>query len=212
MYDVPVPKINTLADAMLQGWSVETFLLAHSAPPVDISDISFFRFDSNGSFADVRPDVVPGQPLYLFGAECAAVYRSCPGGRGFNPAAFADPPANPKTRNPLRQGTLGRNALRGFGAFEWDFAVHRDFPLRQLGRLQFRAEIFNILNRVNFGPPAGLFLSAANGGPCCGFGVPSQTLGQSLSGGNVGGGGGGLSSLYQIGGPRSVQLALKFFF
>jgi carboxypeptidase family protein/TonB-dependent receptor-like protein len=211
IYDVQVPKINAFANAILHGWSFETFLIAHSAAPVDVSDINFFAFN-NGSAADVRPDVVPGQPFYLFGAQCVVLYGSCPGGRGFNPAAFADPPADPNTGRPLRQGTLGRNALRGFGAFQWDFAVHRDFPLRESLKLQFRLEVFNILNHTNLGPPGGLFLSAGNGGPCCGFGVASQTLGQYLSSGNVGGGGGGLSSLYQIGGPRSTQLALKLVF
>jgi hypothetical protein len=35
-------------------------------------------------------------------------------------------------------------------------------------------------------------------------------LGQSLAGGNVGSG--ALSPLYQLGGPRSIQLALKLSF
>src|SRR5258707_4261917 len=39
--------------------------------------------------------------------------------------------------------------------------------------------------------------------PICNFGQSSQTLGQSL-GANVGNG--GFQSLYQIGGPRSIQL------
>jgi hypothetical protein len=55
--------------------------------------------------------------------------------------------------NPLRQGNLQRNALRGFGATQWDLAVHRDFPIKESLRLQFRAELFNVLNHPNFGPP-----------------------------------------------------------
>jgi hypothetical protein len=217
-YEVPVPKINGFTNAILRGWSLQTFIVARSAPPVDVSDISFSFFD-NGSFADIRPDVVPGQSFYVIGAQCAAVLGSvCPGGRGFNPAAFQDPPTSPAgcnpaidfPCNPARQGNLGRNALRGFGATQWDFAVHRDFPLRESLKLQFRAEMFNVLNHPNFGPPGGSFLSAPNGGPCCGFGVSTQMLGQSLGGGNVGGG--GLNPLYQIGGPRSVQFALKLLF
>jgi hypothetical protein len=39
------------------------------------------------------------------------------------------------------------------------------------------------------------------------FGRSTQMLGQSLGGGNLGGG--GLSPQYQIGGPRSIQFALK---
>ena len=140
----------------------------------------------------MRPDVVSSQPLYLSG--------NFPGGRAFNPSAFVPPPVDPNTGEPLRQGDLGRNALRGFGALEWDFAVHRDFPIHEAIKLQFRAEMFNVLNHPNFGPPVG-DISQPN------FGLSTQILAQSLGGANVGGG--GFSPLYQIGGPRSIQFALK---
>lgn len=127
-----------------------------------------------------------------------------PGGKAFNPGAFKDPPADPKTGNPLRQGTLPRNALRGFGAAQWDFAVHRDFPIHDSLKLQFRAEMFNILNHPNFGPPFNDFGES-------GFGVSQQMLGRSLAGANSVGAG-AFNPLYQIGGPRSIQLALKLMF
>jgi hypothetical protein len=63
--------------------------------------------------------------------------------------------------------------------------------------------MFNVVNHPNFGQPLGQFGAG-------GFGVSNQMLGQYLSGGNVGGG--ALSSLYQIGGPRSIQFALKLMF
>jgi len=210
-YDIPVPHSNSLGDAILRGWSVRSLILARSAPPVDLTDSNFFEFNSPIN-TNIRPDLVPGQPLYLYGANCASVMQalgslspgqSCPGGKGFNPAAFTNPPTDPNTGNPTRQGNLGRNVLRGFGATEWDFGVHRDFPVREWLKLQFRADMFNVLNHPNFGPPNNQF-----GG--VGFGLANETLAQSLSGGNLGGG--GLSTLYQIGGPRSIQLALKLIF
>ena len=130
-----------------------------------------------------------------------------PRGKGLNPNAFIDPPTDPNTGLPLRQGDLGRNALRGFGDFQWDFGVHRDFPIHDLLRLQFRAEMFNVLNHPNFGQPSGAFQQG-------GFGLSSQMLGQYLNGGGVTSsvGSGGFNPLYQIGGPRSIQLALRLTF
>jgi Carboxypeptidase regulatory-like domain/TonB dependent receptor len=194
-YDIPAPKISAFANAILRGWSVENFVLARSAPPVDVTDANFGRFN-NGISADTRPDLVEGQSLYVYGSQY-------PGGRAFNPNAFIDPPTDPNTGNPARQGNLGRNALRGFGAAQWDFAIHRDFVIRESAKFQFRAEMFNVLNHPNFGPPSGQFGAV-------GFGVSNQMLGQSLNGGNLGGG--ALSPLYQIGGPRSIQFALKLNF
>jgi hypothetical protein len=63
--------------------------------------------------------------------------------------------------------------------------------------------MFNILNHPNFGPPANTF-------GVSGFGISNQILAQSLNGNNLGGG--AFSPLYQIGGPRSIQLALKLQF
>jgi hypothetical protein len=125
-----------------------------------------------------------------------------PGGKAFNPAAFIAPPVDPTTGMFL-QGNLARNALRGFGAAQWDFAVHRDFPISHSLKLQFRAEMFNLLNHPNFGQPDGN-LNDPN------FGTSTQILSQSLGGGNISGG--GLNPLYQLGGPRSIQLALKLDF
>jgi Carboxypeptidase regulatory-like domain/TonB dependent receptor len=198
-YDIPVPKTNLFGNAILRGWSLESVVQAWSAPPVNVYYDSFQTL--LGAQTEVRPDVVPGQPLYLFGSQY-------PGGKAFNPAAFTPPPTDPTTGLPLRQGDLGRNVLRGFGASQWDFAVHRDFPIRESLRLQFRAEMFNLLNHPNFAPPQGDLQSPQSINPL--FGLSTETLGQYLGGLNVGGG--GFNGLYQVGGPRSIQLALKLMF
>jgi hypothetical protein len=206
-YDLPAPKIKAFTNAVLHGWSLQSFILARSAPPVDVSLASFGQLISSAVQATIRPDVVPGQALYLFGSQCISVFGApCPGGKGFNPAAFKNPPIDPVTMLPTRQGNLGRNALRGFGATQWDLGVHRDFPLFESLKLQFRAEMFNVLNHPNFGPPSGTFGFG-------GFGLSTQMLGQSLSSGTGGNlGGGAFNPLYQLGGPRSIQLVLKAMF
>jgi hypothetical protein len=208
-YALPSAKLNPFVSVITRGWSLQSIVQVRSAPPVDVFDGNFSRL-SNGFLANPRPDVIPGIPLYLYGPQY-------PGGKAFNNVVvtggcpdgsdqigpFCSPPTDPNTGNALRQGNLGRNALRGFGATQWDLAIHRDFPIREAVKLQFRAEMFNVLNHPNFAPPIG-DLSDPN------FGLSTVMLGQYLGGGSLGGG--GLSSLYQIGGPRSIQFALKLSF
>jgi len=199
-WDTTTPHFNAFMNRALGGWSLETVIQARSGPPVDVSDANFYEF-SGGISADVRPDFVPGVPVYLYGSHY-------PGGKAFNPAAFTNPPVDPTTGLPLRQGDVPRNALRGFGATQWDFAVHRILPIHESLKLEFRAEVFNLLNHPNFGPPNGQFGSSV-------FGLSTQMLGQSLNGGSIGvsnAAGGAFNPLYQIGGPRSMQLSLKFIF
>jgi len=212
-YDVPAPKANAIADAVVRHWSMDNIFQIRSAPPVDVNYLTeYYVGNSEGT---VRPDVVLGEPFYLYGAQCAAAFEAagilpsggrCPGGKGFNPAAFILPPIDPNTGEPASQGNLGRNALRGFGAWQWDFAVHRDFPIVDALKLQFRAELFNVLNHPNFGPPSATLGYST-------FGLSYDTLAQNLNGGGgSNSGSGGFSPLYQFGGVRSVQLALKLIF
>jgi hypothetical protein len=132
--------------------------------------------------------VVPDVPLELFGSKY-------PGGKISNSAAFTTPPSG-------QQGDFGRNVLRGFGSFQADFAIQRQFRLTERVGLRFRGEFFNILNHPNFGPTTGDLTSPQ-------FGYSTQSLASSLG---SGGPNGGLNPLYQIGGPRSIQLALKLQF
>jgi hypothetical protein len=201
-YDVPSTNRFKYVAQLFQGWSIHNLLQARSALPVTVYDGAFFEL--RNAAALIFPDVVPGQPLYLRGSECIAVFgMSCPGGKGFNPLAFTAPPSD-SNGIPLRQGNLGRNALGGFGAVQWDVGVQRAFAIHESLKLEFRAEMFNVLNHPNFGPPVADINNPSE------FGRSVQMLGRSLNFENSGGG--GLSPLYQIGGPRSIQLALKLEF
>jgi hypothetical protein len=197
-YDVPTPHIEGFAKKAVRGWSIQSIFQAHSALPVNVYDGSF-SFLLN-AITLVRPDVVPGQPFYLYGPQY-------PGGKALNRAAFVDPPAD-SNGNPLRPGDFSRNALRGFAAWQWDFAVHRDFPLHEALALEFRAEMFNVLNHPSFAPPVSDLSNSTQ------FGLSTQSLGGFLagSGGTAVGNTGGFSPLYQIGGPRSIQFGLKLKF
>jgi hypothetical protein len=80
--------------------------------------------------------------------------------------------------------------------------VHRQFRVTERLGLRFQAEFFNILNRPNFGSPTNSLTSPL-------FGRSTQSLANSLG---AGGATGGFSPLYQIGGPRSIQFAMKLDF
>jgi len=79
---------------------------------------------------------------------------------------------------------------------------HDSIPGENGVGLRFRAEFFNIFNHPNFGNPNNSLTSPL-------FGHSTQTLASSLG---SGGANGGFNPLYQIGGPRSIQLALKLQF
>ena len=101
-----------------------------------------------------------------------------------------------------RFGNLGRNVIIGPGFHNMDFSVLKNIKLSERMRLQCRAEVFDLFNHPSFGNPVNTLASPL-------FGRSTQTLASSLG---SGGANGGLNPLYQIGGPRSVQLALKLQF
>lgn len=188
-YNLPKPKVGAVGNAILHNWSFDTIVTARSATPVNL--VARTQFLSNdGISTPVRPDLIQGVPLYLTDS-------SAPGGRRFNPAAFVAPPATP-----FRQGTLGRNVLRGFPIYQLDFSARRQLNLTERWNLQLRADVFNIFNHPNFGDPVGTLTSGS-------FGRSTVMFGRSLGTGGING---GFNPLYQIGGPRSIQLSLKFQF
>jgi hypothetical protein len=184
-YNLPSPQSNKIAHVALGGWSVDSFIFARTAPPVNVT--AGYSFADGAAF-EFRPNVVPGVPLELFGSQY-------PGGKIFNSAAFTAPSQG-------QQGDFGRNVLRGFVAWQADVAFQRQFQLTEKVGLRFRGEFFNLFNHPNFGPPDNNLTDAL-------FGLSTQTLASSLG---SGGANGGFNPLYQIGGPRSIQLALKLVF
>ena len=184
-YDLTSFRSQRLVHVISGGWSVSGFIFARSAPPVDVVGATL---SAGGVTLSSRPNLNTGVPLEVFGAQF-------PGGKIFNRAAFTAAPAG-------QQGNFGRNMLRGFGAWQADVGLQRQFHLAEKLELRFRAEFFNIFNHPNFGNPVNLLTSPL-------FGRSTQTLANSLG---SGGANGGLNPLYQIGGPRSIQFALKLQF
>jgi hypothetical protein len=174
-------------EQLTKDWTVEGLIVARSGFPFN-AIVPFITV--GGAF--VRPDQVPGQPLYLYGSQCIAVLGPpCAGGKGLNPAAFAFPTS--------LQGTEGRNDIPGFGLTQVDFSLGRKFAITDRVNLQFRTDAFNLFNHPNFANPAGIYL----GPGFTPFLQSTRMLNQGL---------GGLNPLFQEGGPRSLQLSLKLTF
>jgi len=180
-WDLPGATKGGLAEALLNRWGLDARLMARTGFPVTLYG-NYLTDPSTGSVYNGNPDLIPNQPVYLYGSQY-------PGGRAINPAAFQLPP-------PGQNGDAPRNFVRGFGMWQINIAVRREFPIYERLRLQFRAEAFNILNHPNFGYVDPYLTDAT-------FGRATQMLNSSL---------GTLASQYQQGGPRSMQFALKLLF
>ena len=197
-----VGKSGVLA-RLTRDWSLDTVIVARTGFPFN----PLVSAPSSLGASDIRPDVVTGQPFYVYGVQCAQIFgtvsqggngtleagQPCPGGMGLNPAAFDS--NTPVAEN--RQGTLGRNAIPGFGLTQVDLSSGRKFSITERLKVQFRADAFNLMNHPNFTNPGG-YLS---GGP------PQLLSRETLNTGL-----GGLSPIFQEGGPRSLQLSLRIAF
>ncbi|MDQ2920724.1 MAG: carboxypeptidase regulatory-like domain-containing protein [Acidobacteriota bacterium] len=183
-WELPTINIGALGKRLVRNWSLDAMLIARTATPVDIVNARDIGF----GLLNFRPDRVAGVPLYMND-------HTAPGGRIINRAAFSIP------QTP-RQGALGRNSLRGFPVSQVNLALRRRLKLNEQFNLQFRAEFINLFNHPNFGDPVGDLGSGL-------FGFSPSMFGRSLGSGGTNG---GLSPLYQVGGPRSIQLALKMQF
>ena len=87
--------------------------------------------------------------------------------RWFDTAAFVTPA-------PLTYGNAGRNILYGPGRVNFDFSLFKEFRIKEGMRLQFRGELFNLLNTAQFDLPNAA-IGAANAGTITGIvGTPRQ--------------------------------------
>lgn len=192
-YDFPTPNLGRIGRAVLGGFSIDTIVKYLSAAPFNVTATRALTGDPFGNNSvPLRPDVTANAAFYLSDA-------TVPGGQRLNAAAFTIPTV-------LRQGNLSRNGLRGFSLRQVDFALRRQFKLAERIALQMRGEAFNLFNTPNFADPSGTLGSVNAAGvftPSATFGLTSSMLNRSI---------GGLNSLYQIGGPRSIQLGLRLQF
>jgi hypothetical protein len=176
-YAVPQPSKYKL---LLGGWQLNTLFSFFTGTPFTV----YSGNDSSGTqeFAD-RAEVV-GNPFQ----NVPASNRATSTYYYFNPTAFAAPAHGTYSNQ-------GFDEFTGPGTKQIDFSIFKNFPLTERARLQFRAEIFNIFNFVDY----------------------SNAIGNNVQGSNLG----QIGSTYDVnfgapgigpGAPRNVQLAVKLLF
>jgi hypothetical protein len=122
----------------------------------------------------------------------------------FNPLMFGEAPLG-------QIGNSPRDILRGPGVGTWNFSINKDTKLGFLGEqgsLEFRMEIFNLLNRANFGPPTNVTFAGTTALSTSAGGNIQAPNGASASNplGNVG------QITTTSTSSRQIQLALKVVF
>ena len=111
----------------------------------------------------------------------------------FNPLIFRLPPTG-------QMGNAGRGMLRGPGLATWDLSLNKDTGLPFLGesgKLQFRVEIFNLLNHANFTTPGGRVFAGTPTVPAGATQAPLLNVGRITTTSTS---------------SRQIQLALKVIF
>jgi hypothetical protein len=126
-----------------------------------------------------RPNLLPGVPIYLNN-----------GINYLNPAAFSLPAAG-------SFGSLGRGTIRMPSRKNVDFSINKNWQIKEHYGVQFRTEIFNLFNRVNFTGLETADLAFQNN-------ITDPNFGKSSAG--------GFGRFNRDAGPREIQFGFKFTF
>ncbi len=123
---------------LVSGWTVNSIVTAQSGFPFTPL-LGYNPSNSGDTRNPVRPFLNPTftGPVILGNPK-----------QWFDPNAFVAPP-----NNSGYFGNVGRDAYIGPGLATWDFSVLKETHIFESLNLQFRAEIFNLLNRANFNTP-----------------------------------------------------------
>jgi len=171
---------NAFLKHALGGWALTGLVSIRSGQPFTI-------FDCTNAFFEVCPRLVP------VGTLSTSVNGSPPGTGQPNqftlidlsnqsPGNYIDPLTGTSEFGPFPANMTKKDAFRGPGFWNVDFATFKTFQVTENTRLQLRGEFFNVFNHAN------MFVDGANA---------------DVSSGNI---------LGFKSGHRNVQLAVKFIF
>jgi hypothetical protein len=176
IYDIPALKWGP--KSVFGGWQLNSSLFLRTGRPVLIRSSS----DTSGTLENTQRANIIGDPFQGLTHEFVQGQSL----RWFAPAAFVNPPAG-------TFGTMQKNSLYGPGFASVDLSVFKNIPIKERMKAQFRAEMFNIFNRVNLANPSARVGSS--------LGLIGSTVGASSGQPGIG-----------PGEPFNVQLAVKLLF
>jgi hypothetical protein len=209
---------------MLEGWEINTITTIQSAQPwgtIDLgSDIAGIgnlpvsppqttpiRWDFFGNPSDFKSGPTPIPHFAGGGPNMPAACTSNAAAIGATGSlnAFGCYAKGSSVLIPPARGTFGtmrRNLFPDSGFRNFDFSLAKNLHFGERVRAQFRAEFFNIFNHPNFANPYGGQNGFGQNDPSAsGFGCGCLTPDVAAANPAIG-----------SGGPRSVQLGLKFIF
>jgi Carboxypeptidase regulatory-like domain/TonB dependent receptor len=167
-----------IARFIFGGWQISSVATGRSGLPVNIT-VDRPGTAVPGGYAvpdSERPDLIPGVSLVPPGGQTPNNW--------INLAAFAVPADS-------TFGNLGRNAFRGPDLWQIDAALSKRVSITERLGMQFRAEVFNIFNRAQYGNPQADISNPLN------FGQITTTVNQGATGNGT---------------PRQIQLAVRVIF
>ena len=223
LYQLPFRLNNKMAQYAFGGWELGGIWNGRTGLPIDVTitrpDI-ISRVNATGQYVSTfnaatttavvnnpwggafrnnrRPDVVAGVDPFLHTDNGRVM---------LNPAAFSVP-------QPGSFGNLGRYALHGPGLQQIDFTVHKKFALGEARNIEFRGEVYNLLNHTNFAnPPATLSNALPGSASAVGnFLQPGQAYTSATSGAAFGVANATVSRDIGLGSQRQIQMSLRLNF
>ncbi len=156
-------ELSGVGSALVSGWTVNSIVTLQGGFPFS-PQLSYNPSNNGDTRNPVRPFVNP--------AFTGPVILGNPN-QWFNPAAFLAPTNIPQ--NGGFYGNLGRDTLIGPGLATWDFSVLKNTRIRERLNVQFRAEIFNLLNRANFNTPNAVAFTPTGVSPTAGVITSTST-------------------------------------
>jgi len=170
-------KWGSFAHHALGDWQLNGIVTYLGGVPIDVT--SGANTAGLEAQSTQRPDLVPGVPIYLNN-----------GINYLNPAAFRLPAEG-------HFGSLGRGVIRMPSRKNVDFSVNKNWRIGERYGVQFRTEIFNLFNRVNFVTLESADLAFNNTAGDANFGKSTSS---------------GFGRFNKDAGPREIQFGFKFTF